>query len=267
VTGHTTVGEPGADRERRHHVERRTPTPRRAVQDRRQESRRRHHVLVEVERRHLPDRRREQRRGEYDRRSRIGRRYTDRRRETPGAYSPNDTAQIRAMLGIRSGAVTCPLCRARLPVDGPETVHGTEIWQVYCADCNRMALITRSRSARILIVDDEGIVRDALGILLEQAGHAVVEAASGQEALERFRETPADVVILDMFMPDMDGVDVTRRLLREFPDARVIAMAGKPRHGLPDPLATVKQLGVVQIIRKPFPPTALLRILDEVLAP
>jgi len=72
-------------------------------------------------------------------------------------------------------------------------------------------------------------------------------------------------VLLEMVMPDMSGVEFMRKLQREFPGARVIAMAGQRRHGAPDPLASAQRLGANHILRKPFTPPELLRALDLVL--
>ena len=66
-------------------------------------------------------------------------------------------------------------------------------------------------------------------------------------------------------MPGMSGMEFMRTLQREFPGARVIAMAGQRRHGAPDPLASAQRLGADHILRKPFTPPELLRVLDTVL--
>ena len=67
-------------------------------------------------------------------------------------------------------------------------------------------------SATILIADDDGISRKLLRRLLEQDGHAVRAAANGAEALELFAEEAIDVVLLDIVMPELDGISVLERL-------------------------------------------------------
>src|SRR5436309_1385908 len=70
-------------------------------------------------------------------------------------------------------------------------------------------------AGRVLIVDDDPLNRMLLTHNLEQNGHRVGSAASGQEALEILREKPFDVVLLDIVMPELDGVSVLERLKRD----------------------------------------------------
>lgn len=79
---------------------------------------------------------------------------------------------------------------------------------------------------RVLVVDDHAIVRTGLSQVLEQEdGIELVGAvASGQEALERSREQPPAVVLMDISMPGMDGIETTRRLLENEPEAAVVVL-------------------------------------------
>jgi CheY-like chemotaxis protein len=70
-------------------------------------------------------------------------------------------------------------------------------------------------AGRVLVVDDDPLNRMLLTRSLEQEGHRVGSAASGQEALEILREKPFDVVLLDIVMPELDGVSVLERLKRD----------------------------------------------------
>jgi len=76
----------------------------------------------------------------------------------------------------------------------------------------------------ILIVDDEKNLRQVLRNALEAEGHAVLQAAAGQEALDRFAEVTCDLVLLDMILPDLNGLQVLRRLKRQAPDVPVVIM-------------------------------------------
>jgi DNA-binding NarL/FixJ family response regulator len=79
---------------------------------------------------------------------------------------------------------------------------------------------------RVLVADDHPIVRSGLaGVIGQQPELTLVgEAANGREALERFREHRPDVVLMDLRMPDMDGVSAIGAIRAEFPDARILAL-------------------------------------------
>ena len=76
----------------------------------------------------------------------------------------------------------------------------------------------------ILIVDDEKNLRRVLQNALEAEGHTVLQAATGEEALERFAKSPCDLVLLDMILPDLNGLQVLQRMKRHAPDVPVIIM-------------------------------------------
>src|SRR5207248_11588950 len=68
------------------------------------------------------------------------------------------------------------------------------------------------RSARILLVDDEQSIQTLLSYPLRKEGYDVVQATDGREALDRFDEQPFDLVVLDLMLPKVDGLEVCRRL-------------------------------------------------------
>src|SRR5215467_10255520 len=80
--------------------------------------------------------------------------------------------------------------------------------------------------ACILIVDDDQFVRSLLRAVLEHQGYSVIEAESGAEGLQAYQTQPTDVVITDIQMPGMDGLEMSIQLQRAFPTARIIAMSG-----------------------------------------
>jgi CheY-like chemotaxis protein len=106
--------------------------------------------------------------------------------------------------------------------------------------------------ARILVVDDDAAIRSVMRRCLALDGHDVVEATTGREALTVFRADPVDLVITDLYMPDMDGLEFTRRLLEEFVGGKVIAMTGGRLQKPADALAVATQLGAVATLAKPF---------------
>jgi CheY-like chemotaxis protein len=115
------------------------------------------------------------------------------------------------------------------------------------------------------VADDHEDARELLFTILKTEGYDVVLAADGEEALARYRERPADVVILDMFMPRKDGVTTTRELRAAFPDVTILAMSGDAR-AWHDALAEARAAGAQLTLRKPLEPWVLLRALEGLLA-
>src|SRR4030067_1004566 len=82
------------------------------------------------------------------------------------------------------------------------------------------------KKIRVLIVDDHTLVRDGVRALLSLVSdiEVVGEAANGKEALEKVKELAPDVVLMDLAMPIMGGLEATRRIRREFPKTKVVAL-------------------------------------------
>ena len=104
------------------------------------------------------------------------------------------------------------------------------------------------RPPTILIIEDHTSVRTLLARVLEDAGYQVCEAANGRQGLERFRAQPVDLVITDLEMPEMTGLEVILELTRAFLDVKVIAMSGHSVHEL----SMAKLLGARQTFVKPI---------------
>ena len=104
--------------------------------------------------------------------------------------------------------------------------------------------------ATILVIDDEESIRTLLRVILEGAGYEVLEAANGRLGLEVYRERSADLIITDIAMPEMDGLELMAELNRSHPQVKVIAMSG----GLESagPLNAAKLLCARQTFQKPF---------------
>ena len=120
--------------------------------------------------------------------------------------------------------------------------------------------------ARILVVDDEPKVRDVLKRILETEGHDVAEAANGADGLERLQEWAADLVIADLFMPVMDGLEFINKTRQSFPNLRVIAISGSVYEQKPQFLEIASRMGGVKTLAKPFESEAVLAIVTEMLA-
>ena len=111
----------------------------------------------------------------------------------------------------------------------------------------------------VLVVDDQDQVRQLVRETLEEAGYEVDEARDGKEGIERYRAKSPDLVIMDILMPDQDGLEVIMTLRREFPDARVIAMTGGSETiGVLNFLDVAKMLGARRALHKPFELNVLL---------
>ena len=122
---------------------------------------------------------------------------------------------------------------------------------------------------RILIIDDEPLVRAVLRRILERHGHTVTEAADGRAGLALWRYTPGDLVLTDLFMPGTDGIEVIVQLTRDWPQAKIIAMTGGAKTG--DYMSTVASaalvLGAQHLLMKPFTIRTLLAAISSVLHP
>jgi two-component system response regulator (stage 0 sporulation protein F) len=110
--------------------------------------------------------------------------------------------------------------------------------------------------ASILIIDDEEIIRALLRSVLEAAGYEVTEAANGRIGLELYRQNPRDLVITDILMPELNGLDMLLELTREFLRAKVIAISGAGEGK--NVLDVAKLLGARQTFQKPFSVAKLL---------
>jgi two-component system KDP operon response regulator KdpE len=103
-------------------------------------------------------------------------------------------------------------------------------------------------SAKILIVDDEASIRRFLRVTLTSQAYIVLEAATGKEALSRVAEDKPDIVILDLGLPDIDGVEVTR-LLREWTQMPIIILSVRGAES--DKIAAL-DAGADDYLTKPF---------------
>jgi CheY-like chemotaxis protein len=110
--------------------------------------------------------------------------------------------------------------------------------------------------ARILVIDDEVCVRNAIRLILEHRGHHVVVAECGQRGVEAIEAYAFDAMIVDIFMPGMDGFQTIRILRQSAPKVAIIAMSGyafrEASWPVPDFLKMACDLGATSCLRKPF---------------
>jgi two-component system, NtrC family, response regulator AtoC len=109
----------------------------------------------------------------------------------------------------------------------------------------------KSQNVRVLIVDDESLIRWSLAETLTDEGYGVLEAADGQGALEALRDTPrpVDVVMLDYRLPDSNGLQLLGKIRTLSPRSRVVMMTA---HGTPEVIAEAVRLGAVCVVNKPI---------------
>ena len=112
---------------------------------------------------------------------------------------------------------------------------------------------------RVLIADDEPGIADILCKLLKHHGYEVITAISGVEAIELIRTQPPDVVLLDILLPDISGMEVIERV-RGFSQIPIIVFTARP-----DIIESALRLGANDSLRKPFNPERVLKKIKMVL--
>jgi CheY-like chemotaxis protein len=117
----------------------------------------------------------------------------------------------------------------------------------------------------ILVIDDDEAIRELLRAILEREGYRVLEAPDGNEGLKQFTETPTDLVITDLIMPEKEGIETIRDLRHKFPDVKIIAVSGGGRIGPDSYLKMAKGVGALRTLSKPFDRTILLELVKEVI--
>ena len=105
--------------------------------------------------------------------------------------------------------------------------------------------------ARILVIDDDSFFRGVFRRILESGGHEVVDAEGGAEGIEAYEKLRPALTIVDIFMPDMEGGEVIRRLKQHDSGACIIAISGRNLfHDNRDYIDEIKRQGAVAILRK-----------------
>lgn len=127
------------------------------------------------------------------------------------------------------------------------------------------ARMTGEISRRILVVDDDAATRRSLDLLLSKAGYTVMQAGDGAGAVRLWRDHGGDLVILDLFMPEKDGLETIIELRAHDPTVRILAMSSGGRNARLDVLADAKLLGAVLTIEKPFTASQMLAMVDRAL--
>ncbi|MBI1238829.1 MAG: response regulator [Alphaproteobacteria bacterium] len=122
--------------------------------------------------------------------------------------------------------------------------------------------------ARVLIIEDDRVFVELMSKGLSAPGHEVVAATNGAEGVDHFCKAPFDVVVTDLVMPDMDGIEAIRKIRKVNPQVGIVAVSG----GVPRPfgpnvdyLDAAQHLGADAALKKPFLPSELAALVDRVL--
>ena len=119
--------------------------------------------------------------------------------------------------------------------------------------------------AMILIADDDRVSRAILSGILGELGHTVEEAVDGFKAVERCKNEHFDLVFMDIFMPEKDGLQAIRTLATEKPNLRIVPMSGGSSFTSTESLKWAKRYGTTHILFKPFDEKEVAKVLREIL--
>ena len=119
----------------------------------------------------------------------------------------------------------------------------------------------------ILVIEDDNSIRVAINTLLSRKGYTVVEASHGREGLNILQNYGVDLVITDIFMPNLDGLEVIRSIRKTNKDLKVIAISGGGHMHLTESLKWAEAFGADRTLTKPIKHTELLKTVGELTNP
>ena len=122
--------------------------------------------------------------------------------------------------------------------------------------------VTEEQMAKILVVDDESRMRKLVSDFLIRSNYQVLEAADGEEAINKFTELKPDVIILDITMPNTDGIEALKRIKAIDPAAKIIICSAV---GQPAIIAKAIESGAREFIVKPFESAHLLAAIEKIM--
>lgn len=123
--------------------------------------------------------------------------------------------------------------------------------------------------SNILVIDDDPAVRMTIRLVLEREGHTVKLATDGIAGMKAIEAGGVDLLIVDIFMPGMDGIETIREVRQHQPDLPAIVISGTSLGGpglqAPDFLAMAVKLGAVRSLQKPFKPRDIIAAVGQCL--
>jgi CheY-like chemotaxis protein len=120
--------------------------------------------------------------------------------------------------------------------------------------------------AHILVIDDDAVLRRVITLSLEAAGHTVLRCENGRKAVDFLAHDHADLLITDILMPEMDGVETVRAARRLQPNLPILAISGGGSFAPDDYLGIARAFGATDVLRKPFHPPDLVERVTKMLA-
>lgn len=118
----------------------------------------------------------------------------------------------------------------------------------------------------VLLIEDDDFVKNMLKQTFEREGYDVATASNGRIGLRLYQSSPFDVVITDLIMPDMEGIETITHLRKINPSVKVIAISGGGRNRPDDYLQLAAKLGAIKTFVKPVDRNALLDAVRELVA-
>lgn len=117
--------------------------------------------------------------------------------------------------------------------------------------------------AKVLLVDDAAFMRMRCAKLLQEHGHEVIEASNGREAVEMYQSNQPDAVLMDITMPEMDGLEALRAIREQYPDARVAMLTAMGQQAIV--IEAVKS-GAKDFVVKPFERDRVLAAVEKLVS-
>jgi DNA-binding NtrC family response regulator len=116
------------------------------------------------------------------------------------------------------------------------------------------------KSIRILVIDDESVICDACELVLGEKGHAVHRRVTGKSGLQAIHQNRYDLILLDMKLPDIDGMEILQAVCKQAPAPRVIVMTG---YSTMSNAVQAMKLGAVDYLAKPFTDDELISAIEK----
>lgn len=122
------------------------------------------------------------------------------------------------------------------------------------------------KPVRVLVVDDNRDMRAFICIALQRAGFETAVAGDGERALALQHRQPADVLITDIYMPELDGLELIQQFRARFPGTRIVAISGGGTVAHADFLHVAAEIGAAAVLHKPFATETLVKTVQGLAA-